>query len=55
MAKRILKALENEYLDILGHPTERLIGKRSSYEADFFKMSSTFKSECITLNYINKS
>lgn len=35
MTERILNALENEYLDILGHPTGRLIGKRPPYEADY--------------------
>lgn len=35
MTGRILKALENEHLDILGHPTGRLIGKRSPYDADY--------------------
>lgn len=35
MTARILKALDSEFLDILGHPTGRLIGKRPPYEADF--------------------
>lgn len=35
MTGRILKALESEFLDILGHPTGRLIGKRPPYEVDF--------------------
>lgn len=35
MTGRIMKALENEHLDILGHPTGRLIGKRPPYDADY--------------------
>lgn len=34
MTKRILKAIENPYVDILFHPTGRLIGKRPAYEVD---------------------
>jgi DNA polymerase (family 10) len=35
MTGRIMKALENKHLDILGHPTGRLIGKRPPYDADY--------------------
>ena len=35
MTKRIIKALENPYVDILAHPTGRMIGKRKGYDADF--------------------
>ncbi len=35
MTNRILKALSNPYVKILGHPTGRLIGKRDSYEGDW--------------------
>ena len=34
MTKRIVKALENPVVDILGHPTGRLLGKRDPYEVD---------------------
>ncbi|MBU0630444.1 MAG: DNA polymerase/3'-5' exonuclease PolX [Candidatus Margulisbacteria bacterium] len=34
MTKRIIKALENKYVNILAHPTGRLIGKRGPYEVD---------------------
>jgi DNA polymerase (family 10) len=34
MTRRIVKALENPYVDALGHPTGRLIGKREPYEVD---------------------
>jgi DNA polymerase (family 10) len=34
MTKRIVRAMENEHVDILAHPTGRLLGKRDAYEAD---------------------
>jgi len=34
MTKRIIKAMENENVDIIAHPTGRLITKRESYEID---------------------
>jgi DNA polymerase (family 10) len=34
MTERICKAMEREVVDILGHPTGRLIGKRDAYEVD---------------------
>ncbi|MFO7872761.1 MAG: DNA polymerase/3'-5' exonuclease PolX [Candidatus Undinarchaeales archaeon] len=38
MTDRILKALDNKYLDILAHPTGRIMGKRKGYDADFDKI-----------------
>ncbi len=38
MTKRILTAMENRHLDILGHPTGRHIGKREPYEVDLKKV-----------------
>lgn len=35
MNKRILNALENEYVDILAHPTGRKLKERQAYELDF--------------------
>ncbi len=35
MTRRIISAMENEYLNILAHPSGRLIGKREGYKADF--------------------
>ncbi len=35
MTRRILTALENPYVNILGHPTARLLGKRPPIEADW--------------------
>ena len=34
MTARIIKAIENPHVDILGHPTGRVIGKRDPYEVD---------------------
>jgi len=34
MTNRIIKAMENENIDIIAHPTGRLITKRESYEID---------------------
>ena len=34
MTKRIVKAMENENVDIIAHPTGRLITKREAYEID---------------------
>lgn len=38
MTERVLKALENKYVNILGHPTGRLIGDREAYELDISKI-----------------
>jgi DNA polymerase (family 10) len=43
MTKRITKAIENEYLKILAHPTGRIIGKREPYELDLEKIIQTAK------------
>ena len=41
MTSRILTALENPYIDILGHPTGRRIGKREAYAADLNEIFKT--------------
>src|SRR3989344_1609076 len=38
MTARIVAALQNKYLDILGHPTGRLINVRNPYEVDLKKV-----------------
>ena len=43
MTKRITKAIENEYLKILAHPTGRIIGRREPYEMDLEKVIQTAK------------
>ena len=35
MTKRIIRALENPHVDILGHPTGRLLGRREPFPVDF--------------------
>jgi DNA polymerase (family 10) len=36
--KRLIKAVENRYTNILGHPTGRLLLSRQGYPVDFFKL-----------------
>ncbi len=43
MTERVCRALENNYIHILGHPTGRLIGKRSEFEIDFEIVFETAK------------
>ncbi|BDQ01791.1 DNA polymerase/3'-5' exonuclease PolX [Ignavibacterium sp.] len=38
MTKRIIKAIENPYTDLLGHPTGRLLLSRDSYKVDVKKI-----------------
>ena len=35
LTKRIIMAMENEHVDIIAHPTGRLISQRPAYETDF--------------------
>ncbi|MFP4655357.1 MAG: hypothetical protein ACLFMM_06760 [Methanohalobium sp.] len=41
MTERIITALSSKHLDILGHPTARLIRKREGYQADFDEIFET--------------
>ena len=43
MTKRIAKAVENPYVDIIAHPTGRLIGKREPYQVDMDKLMDACK------------
>lgn len=43
MTERVLTALKNPNVDILGHPTGRLIGSREGYELDWEKVFLTCK------------
>jgi len=43
MTKRIIKALENPVVDILGHPTGRLLGKREPFEVNMEKIIEAAK------------
>jgi DNA polymerase (family 10) len=38
MTRRIIKAMENPHVDILGHPTGRLLGQRDPYQVDIEKI-----------------
>jgi len=40
---RIIKAMENEYVDIIAHPTGRIINVREGYELDFEKIFEVAK------------
>jgi len=49
MTERILKAFDNKYVNILAHPTGRLIGKRKPYEIDFEKIFKVAKKRNIMM------
>ncbi|MCX6723882.1 MAG: DNA polymerase/3'-5' exonuclease PolX [Candidatus Staskawiczbacteria bacterium] len=54
MTARIIKAIKNRNVDIFGHPTGRLIGKRDEYQMDFDKILEVAK-ENGTILEINSS
>jgi DNA polymerase (family X) len=41
MTERIVRAMDNPYFHILGHPTGRLIGRREPYDLDLEKILAT--------------
>jgi len=43
MTKRIIRAMENPNIDIISHPTGRLIGKREEFQMDFDKILEVAK------------
>jgi DNA polymerase (family X) len=43
MTERIIRAMDNPYFHILGHPTGRLIGKRGPYEVEMEKLLKAAK------------
>ncbi len=49
MTKRILTALENNYVHALGHPTGRLINAREPYDADMGKIFAAAKANDVAL------
>ena len=64
MTKRIITAMENEHIDIIAHPSGRLIGSRQPYDFDFdeivdaAKRTGTFleincQPERLDLNYFH--
>jgi len=54
MTKRLINAMKNPNIDIISHPTGRLIGKREEYQLDFDKILETAK-ETKTILEINSS
>ncbi|MDV4344091.1 DNA polymerase/3'-5' exonuclease PolX [Methanoculleus sp. YWC-01] len=38
LTRRVLTAMENEHVDIVGHPTGRLIGRRPAYAVDLLRV-----------------
>ncbi len=49
MTERILKAMDNKHVDIIGHPTGRMIQQRQAYELDFEKIFKKAKKNKIAL------
>lgn len=49
MTERILKALDNKYVNILAHPTGRMINKREGYHADFDRIFKACASNHVAL------
>jgi DNA polymerase (family 10) len=43
MTKRIVTAMENPHVDIIAHPTGRLLGKRDPYEVDMEQLMTAAK------------
>ena len=44
ITRRLISAMENEYVDIIAHPTGRLIFERSGYSFNLRKVVETAKS-----------
>jgi len=49
MTQRIIKAVENKFVDIIGHPTGRLINEREGYDADWQKIFKVCAKEKVAL------
>jgi DNA polymerase (family 10) len=54
MTKRIIKAMKNPHVDIISHPTGRLLKRRQEYQIDFEKILRVAK-ETNTILEINSS
>lgn len=54
MTNRIIKAVENQYTDVLGHPTGRLLLSRSSYQINIKKVVEACAKNNVTIE-INAS
>lgn len=49
MTERIIRAIKNPHIDILSHPTGRILKKRDEYECDFDKVLRAAKTYNVTL------
>jgi len=49
MTKRIIKAIQNPYVNILAHPTGRLLGMRDAYEIDLDEILKVAKRNNVAL------
>ncbi|HUV01946.1 MAG TPA: DNA polymerase/3'-5' exonuclease PolX [Desulfobacteria bacterium] len=49
MTKRIVTAMENPHVDIIAHPTGRLLGKRDPYQVDMEQLMAAAKDTGTTL------
>ncbi len=47
--KRVIKAMQNPYFNILAHPTGRIIGHRNAYEIDMSELFKACKNESVYL------
>ena len=43
LTERIIKAIENRYVNLIAHPSGRLIGQRAAYELDYEKIFNVAK------------
>ncbi|MDH7593130.1 MAG: DNA polymerase/3'-5' exonuclease PolX [Methanomicrobiales archaeon] len=43
MTRRIIRAIENEHIDIIGHPTGRILGQREPYDVDMERVIEAAK------------
>ena len=49
LTNRLLRAIENRYVNIIAHPTGRLMGSRPPYELDFEKVFNSAKAAKVAL------
>jgi len=54
MTERIIKAIENPYVNIIGHPTGRMLGQRQPFEFDYEQVLKKAKANDVILE-INAS
>ncbi len=49
MTRRIYKAITNPHVDIIGHPTGRIIGEREAYQVDMIQIIQKAREENVAL------